>query len=98
VTLSQKQDWGYELQAALLVSSADGKPLAPLSLSLRAADGVHCSRSGKVWPPGSPLDELEPVMEFVERHNTKSSTGAVEHYVLNGDEADEAVKILRAAK
>jgi hypothetical protein len=67
VTLSQSRDWGYELQAALLASSADGRPLAPLALSLRAADGVHCSRSWKVRPAGSPLDELEPVMEFVER-------------------------------
>jgi hypothetical protein len=88
VTLSQQQDWGYELQAALLVSSADGKPLAPLSLSLRAADGVHCSRSGKVRPPGSPLDELEPVMKFVERqelgkpavHIVDAEADSIGHY------------------
>lgn len=67
VALSQYHDWGYELQAALLVSSQHGRPLAPVSLSVRAADGVHCSRYGKIREPQSPLDELEPVMEFVER-------------------------------
>jgi hypothetical protein len=66
VTLSNSKDCGYDLQAAILASSTDGRPLAPLSLSLRAADGVHCSRWWKVRPPGSPLDELEPVMEFAE--------------------------------
>src|SRR5277367_786648 len=34
---------GYELQSALLVSDRTGSPLAPLVMSLRAADGVHCS-------------------------------------------------------
>ncbi|MGI8978925.1 MAG: transposase [Pirellulaceae bacterium] len=67
VTLSQSRDWGYELQAAILVSSEHGLPLAPLSLSVRAADGVYCSRTWKVRSSQSPLDELEPVMDFVEQ-------------------------------
>lgn len=67
IQLAQTRDLGYELQAALLVSSTSGQPLAPVSLSVRAADGVHCSRWGKVRPALSRLDELEPVMEFVER-------------------------------
>jgi len=67
VALSQYHDWGYELQAALLVSSEHGQPFAPVSLSVRAADGVHCSRHGNVRKSQSPLDELEPVMEFVEQ-------------------------------
>jgi hypothetical protein len=57
---------GYELQTALLISDRDGSPLAPAVLSLRAADGVHCSRSGKVRPALSPLDELDPTMTFLE--------------------------------
>lgn len=57
---------GYELQTALLLSDRDGVPLAPGVLSLRAADGVHCSRSWKVRAPLSPLDELEPTMAYLE--------------------------------
>ncbi len=57
---------GYELQSALLVSDRDGSPLAPLAMSLRAEDGVHCSRSWNVRLPLSPLDELDPAMRYVE--------------------------------
>jgi hypothetical protein len=60
---------GYELQTALVVSDQDGTPLAPVAMSLRAADGVHCSRSLKVRPALSPLDELAPVMNFVEQQS-----------------------------
>jgi hypothetical protein len=60
---------GYELQTALVVSDRDGSPLAPVSLSLRAADGVHCSRSPKVRVALSPLDELEPTMCFAEQQS-----------------------------
>src|SRR5690349_439421 len=35
---------GYELHTTLLVSDRAGDPLAPIALSLHAADGVHCSR------------------------------------------------------
>jgi hypothetical protein len=67
VPLSSRQvPEGYELQSALLVSDHDGAPLAPAVLSLRAADGVHCSRSWKVRVPLSPLDELAPAMAFIE--------------------------------
>lgn len=65
IGLSQASDRGYELQSALLVSDKTGSPLAPLSLSLQAADGVHCSRFRSVRQAQSQLDELEPVMEFV---------------------------------
>ena len=71
IELSQSQDLGYELQAALLVSSADGHPLAPLSLSVRADGGVYCSRTWKVRSSRSNLDELEPAMEFVEQLGLK---------------------------
>jgi hypothetical protein len=60
---------GYELQTALVVSDRDGTPLAPVAMSLRAAEGVHCSRSFKVRPALSPLDELAPVMNFVEQQS-----------------------------
>lgn len=68
VALSSKQvPEGYELQAALFVSDRDGSPLAPAVLSLRAADGVHCSRCMQPRQAGSPLDELDPAMSYLER-------------------------------
>jgi hypothetical protein len=66
---SKRAPEGYELQTGLLVGDRDGLPLAPAVLSLRAADGVHCSRCAKVRPAGSPLDELDPAMTFIERQN-----------------------------
>jgi hypothetical protein len=60
---------GYELHTALVVSDREGSPLAPIAMSLRAADGVHCSRSRKVRPPLSPLDELAPTMSFAEEQS-----------------------------
>jgi len=66
---SRKVPEGYELQTALLVSDRGGSPLAPVVMSLRAADGVHCSRTTYVRKPLSPLDELDPTMTFVEQQN-----------------------------
>ncbi len=57
---------GYEVQTALAISDHDGAPLAPLVMSLRAADGVHCSRSPQVREALSPLDELDPAMTYIE--------------------------------
>lgn len=57
---------GYEVQTALAISDHDGAPLAPLVMSLRAADGVHCSRSWQVREALSPLDELDPAMTYIE--------------------------------
>jgi hypothetical protein len=88
VELSQSKDLGYELQAAILVSDRSGDPLSAISLSLRAADGVHCSRQASLRQPLSPLDELAPVMDYVERqklslpavHVIDSEADSVGHY------------------
>jgi hypothetical protein len=70
VTLSSRGGpEGYELHTALVVSDRDGSPLAPVSMSLRAADGMHCSRSLRVRPGLSPLDELAPTMSFAEKQS-----------------------------
>lgn len=79
---------GYELQTALLVSDRAGLPLAPVCMSLRAADGVHCSRTPYVRKPLSPLDELDPAMTFVEQqpfphplvHLVDAEADSVAHY------------------
>ena len=60
---------GYEMHTALLVGDRAGDPLAPLEISLRAADGVHESRSDQPRPALSPLDELAPMMRHVEGLN-----------------------------
>ncbi len=88
VELTQSTDVGYELQTVLLVSDRDGSPLAPVSLSVRAADGVHCSRQASLRKPLSPLDELVPAMQFVEEqrfrkpavHIIDSEADSVGHY------------------
>jgi len=89
VALSSKHTpEGYELQAALLVADRDGLPLAPAVQSLRAADGVHCSRFVKPRPALSPLDELDPTMTFVEQqrlgfplvHVIDAEADSVGHY------------------
>ena len=65
IPLGNSQDLGYGLQGCLLVSDRQGDPLAPVVLSLEAADGVHDSRTATVRPPESQLDQVEPVMTFV---------------------------------
>jgi len=85
---SKKVPEGYELQSALLLDDRNGTPLAPTSMSLRAADGVHCSRSWKVREPLSPLDELDPAMSFAEQaslgrpcvHLVDAEADSVAHY------------------
>lgn len=88
VALSQSKDLGYEMQAAVLVSDRNGDPLSAISLSLRAADGVHCSRQAGVRQPLSPLDELAPAMDYVDHqklgvpavHVIDSEADSVGHY------------------
>lgn len=64
---SRRVPEGYELQTALVVSDRDGSPLAPVAMSLRAADGVHSTSTVCLNQPLSPLDELAPMMEHVEQ-------------------------------
>lgn len=81
---------GYEILTTLLVSDREGVPIAPVALSLQAADGVHCSRSWKVRAPLSVLDELDPAMTHVEQlslgrpvvHLVDAEADSVAHYRL----------------
>lgn len=61
-----RDDLGYELQTALLISDQDGAPLAPACLNLAAADGVHSTRRETVLPPRPWIDELNRTMGYVE--------------------------------
>lgn len=58
IRLYSRDDWGYLLQSALLVSDRDGAPLVPLYLGLSAADGVHSTRREKPLVRRPQLDEL----------------------------------------
>lgn len=79
---------GYEILTSLLVSDRDGIPIAPLEIGLRAADGVHESRSSAPRPPLSPLDELAPTMRYLDRlslekplvHLVDAEADSVFHY------------------
>src|SRR5438552_11492685 len=60
---------GYELRSAVLVSDRDGQALAPVCQDLRAAEGVYSSRHDQVQANQSCLDELAPVLAYLDdRH------------------------------
>lgn len=63
VQLSNALDRGYELTTALLVDAATGLPLAPMELSVLAAQGQHTTAHEKVQPAVTHLDQLLPVMQ-----------------------------------
>jgi hypothetical protein len=62
-------DWnrGYELLTALLASTTDGRPIAPVAQALEAADGVHGTYSSRLQPAQSHLDALRPTMRTAEK-------------------------------
>ncbi len=60
------KDQGYQLETALLASDCTGLPLAPLSLSLWAADGIHTTRCPEVVTDHSHLDELTATIKKLE--------------------------------
>jgi hypothetical protein len=65
VTLANHGDQGYELLTALALEDRNGSPLAPLCLELKAADGIHSTRSERLLPSRSRLDRLGPLMAHV---------------------------------
>ena len=50
IRLCNKIEYGYFLQAGLLVSDLDGSPLAPLYLGVETAHGSYSSRRAKPSP------------------------------------------------
>src|SRR5437870_3602930 len=67
IQIGQAEEIGYELFSALLLSDRDGLPLAPLALRLQAAAGVYSSWRDRPQPPRSQLDDLEPVITYVQQ-------------------------------
>jgi hypothetical protein len=88
IPLANDQDLGYQLLASLIVSDRDGAPLAPVCQQLRAADGVHSTRSRRRLASRSQLDELTPVLAHVEAlglgrpvvHLIDAEADSVAHY------------------
>lgn len=59
---SHEHDLGYELGTALIVETADGRPLGPMELRLRTANGMASTRvEATAMPPGH-IDELLDAM------------------------------------
>jgi hypothetical protein len=67
IVLGQAEEIGYELRSALLLSDDKGAVLAPVCQDLRAASGVHSSRSDEVQANESCLDELAPVLAYLDQ-------------------------------
>lgn len=65
IVLYNQNDFGYLLQAALLISDRDGAPLVPLYLGVEAQDGVHSTRREEVLPRRVEMDELNRTMGFI---------------------------------
>ena len=70
-TLMNRDDLGYELHTALLVSDVDGSPIAPVHQSLRSAEGLFQSSTDRVRRKldDAKLDRLLPVFRFVHRRD-----------------------------
>jgi hypothetical protein len=61
VQLTHDTDIGYELTTSLLISADDGRPLAPMEMQLRTAQGVLSTRDPK--PRQQPhLEQMLPTM------------------------------------
>ena len=87
VQLTHKDDIGYELMTALLVSPDDGQPLAPMEMHLHTADGVLSTRVP--MPRQRPhLDQVLPTMRASDEwglskpllHVIDREADSVDHY------------------
>lgn len=66
IVLYNKNDFGYLMQTALLISDKNGDPLLPLYIGIEAADGVYSTRRAAPLPRRPELDELNRTMGHVE--------------------------------
>lgn len=61
--LTHKNDIGYDLTTALLISAENGKPLAPMQMHLKTADAVHSTGLHHPSPSDHHLKQVQPTME-----------------------------------
>jgi hypothetical protein len=64
--IGNSDEIGYKLLSSLLLGDQDGQPLVPLCLQLQTGEGLLSSRFDRPRPIRSALDELAPVMDFVQ--------------------------------
>ncbi len=64
-----RDDLGYELQTALLISDLDGAPLSPVCLNLSSAEGVYSTRRESLLPNRPWVDELNRTMNYLRQQN-----------------------------
>src|SRR3989442_679940 len=69
IVLYNKNDFGYSMQTALLISDQTGDPLVPLYLGIESAAGVHSTRRAEVLPRRPEMDEVNRTMGYVEGLN-----------------------------
>lgn len=62
-----RDDLGYEMSSALLLSDQDGQPLAPAYLALAASDGVHSTRREQKLPLRPWVDEVNRTMGYLDQ-------------------------------
>lgn len=87
VQLTHETDVGYELTTALLVSGADGSPLAPMEMHLKTSDRILSTRSPA--PADVPhLEQILPTMQASQSwglnkpllHVVDREADSVDHY------------------
>jgi hypothetical protein len=62
-----RDDLGYDMASALLLSDHDGAPLAVPYVALAAADGVHSTRRDEPLKPRPWVDEVNRTMGYLEQ-------------------------------
>jgi len=102
VQLTHETDVGYELTTALLVSAADGSPLAPMEMHLKTAKGVLSTRSPA--PPDTPhLEQVLPTMRASRSwglnklllHVIDREADSVDHYRVHWAATKAAAEVSR---
>lgn len=66
IVLYNRNDFGYAMQTALLISDRSGDPLLPLYIGIAAATGVHSTRRETALPRRPWIDEISRTMGYVE--------------------------------
>lgn len=78
VQLTHVQDVGYELTTSLLVSTADGCPLAPMQIHLKTDGVVHSTCES---PPAHDVHHLEQVLPTMEASRGWGLSSQIVHVI-----------------
>ncbi len=76
--ISHSDDWGYELATALLVDADSGAPLAPMGLTVTAADGMHTTEAET---PKRRIGHLEQVLPWMKASRNWGLTQTCVHVI-----------------